>query len=119
MATTVNCPQKLTIPIGSLKLECGRRLQQVEIAVETAGTLNESRDNVILVCHALTGDAHAVGVCGSPRLVGRIDRARRLYRYQPLFCDHDQRAGGYAPGARGPHRSTRRRGDPTAPLFPW
>ena len=71
MATTVNCPQKLTIPIGSLKLECGRRLQQVEIAVETAGTLNESRDNVILVCHALTGDAHAVGMRITP--VGGTD----------------------------------------------
>lgn|SRR5690606_13806438 len=66
VATTVNCPQKLTVPIGPLDLECGRRLKQVEIAVETAGTLSDSRDNVILVCHALTGDAHAVGDAEHP-----------------------------------------------------
>ena len=61
MATTINRLQKMTVPIGTLELECGRHLRHVEIAVETAGTLNETRDNVILVCHALTGDAHAVG----------------------------------------------------------
>ena len=34
------------------------------MAYETAGTLSPARDNVVLVCHALTGDAH---VCGRRR----------------------------------------------------
>jgi homoserine O-acetyltransferase/O-succinyltransferase len=44
-----------------LLLDCGRELQQVRVAYETYGTLSPARDNVILVCHALSGDAHAAG----------------------------------------------------------
>ena len=44
-----------------LQLDCGRVLKNVNIRYETAGTLNESRSNAVLVTHALSGDAH---VCG-------------------------------------------------------
>ncbi len=46
---------------GPLSLDCGRELRGVRIAYETYGTLSPQRDNVILVCHALSGDAHAAG----------------------------------------------------------
>jgi homoserine O-acetyltransferase len=42
-------------------LDCGRELHGVRVAYETYGTLSPRRDNVILVCHALSGDAHAAG----------------------------------------------------------
>jgi homoserine O-acetyltransferase/O-succinyltransferase len=42
-------------------LDCGRELHPVRIAYETYGALSPRRDNVILVCHALSGDAHAAG----------------------------------------------------------
>src|SRR5690348_7545134 len=49
-----------------LALECGRELYPVRIAYETYGTLSPARDNVILVCHALSGDAHAAGYSAAP-----------------------------------------------------
>jgi homoserine O-acetyltransferase len=42
-------------------LDCGRELHPIRIAYETYGVLSPERDNVILVCHALSGDAHAAG----------------------------------------------------------
>jgi len=44
-----------------LSLDCGRELYPIRIAYETYGTLAAARDNVVLVCHALSGDAHAAG----------------------------------------------------------
>jgi homoserine O-acetyltransferase len=49
-----------------LALDCGRELHPIRIAYETYGTLTPARDNVILVCHALSGDAHAAGVTATP-----------------------------------------------------
>src|SRR6185503_11154846 len=49
-----------------LALDCGRSLYPIRIAYETYGTLSPARDNVILVCHALSGDAHAAGFARTP-----------------------------------------------------
>jgi homoserine O-acetyltransferase/O-succinyltransferase len=49
-----------------VELDCGQELSAVRIAYETYGTLSPARDNVILVCHALSGDAHAAGFSKAP-----------------------------------------------------
>jgi homoserine O-acetyltransferase len=49
-----------------VRLDCGRELHPVRVAYETYGTLSPRRDNVILVCHALSGDAHAAGIAKTP-----------------------------------------------------
>ena len=49
-----------------VQLDCGRKLHPVRVAYETYGTLSPRRDNVILVCHALSGDAHAAGLAKTP-----------------------------------------------------
>jgi homoserine O-acetyltransferase len=49
-----------------LQLDCGRQLHGVRIAYETYGQLSPARDNVLLVCHALSGDAHAAGFASRP-----------------------------------------------------
>ena len=54
----------LDIP-GPVRLDCGRDLSPVRVAYETYGTLSAARDNVILVCHALSGDAHAAGTAAT------------------------------------------------------
>jgi homoserine O-acetyltransferase len=56
-------PKYLTFaaPPKEMTLECGRTLGPITLAYETYGELNETRDNAILVVHALSGDAHAAG----------------------------------------------------------
>ncbi len=44
-----------------LALQCGRTLPEYQLVYETYGTLNQSRSNAILVCHALSGHHHAAG----------------------------------------------------------
>jgi homoserine O-acetyltransferase len=59
-----------------LPLDCGRELSAVRIAYETYGTLSPARDNVILVCHALSGDAHAAGYSDAPAAAATRDGFR-------------------------------------------
>jgi homoserine O-acetyltransferase len=49
-----------------ISFDCGQTLHPVRIAYETYGVLSAARDNVILVCHALSGDAHAAGYAKTP-----------------------------------------------------
>lgn len=56
-----------------LQLDNGGTLEQVRIAYETYGKLSPTKDNVILVCHALSGDAHAAGWSDEPNAPSAVD----------------------------------------------
>ena len=48
-------------PPHEMILENGSKLGPVTIAYETYGSLTPARDNVVLIAHALSGDAHVAG----------------------------------------------------------
>ena len=63
-------------PAGkALRLDSGARLEPLEVAYRTYGTLNETRTNAVLVCHALTMDQHVAStnpVTGRPGWWNRV-----------------------------------------------
>ncbi|TFK62953.1 homoserine O-acetyltransferase [Pluteus cervinus] len=50
-------------------LECGMTLKKVPVAYKTWGSLNENKDNVMIICHAFTGSADVEDWWGP--LIGR------------------------------------------------
>lgn len=52
------------VDIGSLTTEGGAVIDDVCIAVQRWGELSPTRDNVVVVLHALTGDSHITGPAG-------------------------------------------------------
>jgi len=56
-----------------LYLESGRILEPYDIKYETYGKLNEAKNNVILICHALSGSHHAAGLYKGDRKAGWWD----------------------------------------------
>jgi len=47
---------------GSITLDSGKTINSCEVAYKTFGTLNKSKSNAILVCHALSGDQFCSGI---------------------------------------------------------
>ncbi len=96
------------VDIGSLTTESGAVIDDVHIAVQRWGELSPTRDNVVMVLHALTGDSHITGPAGpghpTGRLVGRDGRAGRSDRHQPLVRAWPPMCWAVAAAPPGPAR---------------
>jgi len=53
---------KLVLPQEGFRLEKGGALPEITVAYERCGAITAENDNVVFVCHALTGDAHVAGI---------------------------------------------------------
>lgn len=108
------------VSTDGLVLDSGITLPQVAIGYETYGTLNADKSNVILICHALTGDQHVASshpITGKPgwwhRLVGPgkiIDPANYF-----IICSN---VLGSCMGTTGPADIDPEMGSPWAMRFP-
>jgi homoserine O-acetyltransferase/O-succinyltransferase len=108
------------VTLPGLQLDGGARLEQVEIAYETYGTLAADGGNAVLICHALTGDQHVASAhprTGKPgwwtRMVGPgkpIDPARHF-----VVCAN---VLGSCMGSSGPASRDPATGEPYAMRFP-
>ncbi len=93
------------------ELESGVWLREVPVAYKTFGRLNRRRDNVIVVCHALTGNA-AVDAWWSGLLgPGRALDTRRYF----IVCAN---VPGSCYGTVGPTTIHPETGRPYGPAFP-
>jgi len=48
-------------PPNEMPLDSGAKLGPITLAYETYGQLDDARRNAVLICHALSGDAHVAG----------------------------------------------------------
>ena len=102
-------------------LDSGRTLAPVTVAYEAYGSLNAGGDNAVLVCHALTGNAHAGGFASAdPRTAGWWEpligpgRGLDTSRYFVL-CSNFL---GSCYGTTGPTSLNPSTGNPYGPDFP-
>lgn len=51
------------LTVDDFELESGIHLKDVTVAYKTWGKLSETRDNVMIICHAFTGSANVEDWC--------------------------------------------------------
>ena len=104
----------------TLKLDSGIEIKDFDIAYSAYGRLNKDKSNLILICHALTGDQYVAGahpVTGKPgwwdNIVGpgKVIDTDRYY----VFCAN---IIGGCMGSFGPKEINEKTGKPYALNFP-
>jgi homoserine O-acetyltransferase len=78
------------------QFECGASLDRVNVAYETHGDLNAGGDNVILICHALTGEAH---------IAGKAKYSTEVLKETPVLNSMQENQLGWWDGMIGPGKA--------------
>jgi homoserine O-acetyltransferase len=73
-----------SMPVQDFVLESGRVLEQAECMYKSWGTLNEQGTNVVVICHALTGNASADSWWGALLGRGRVFDTSKYF----VFCSN-------------------------------
>ncbi|OCH95455.1 homoserine O-acetyltransferase [Obba rivulosa] len=97
--------------VSSFTLESGNVLQDVPVAYKTWGKLNESRDNVMIICHAFTGSSDVEDWWGPLMGKGKAFDASRFF----IFCAN---VLGSPYGTASPVTINPATGKPYGPEFP-
>ncbi len=95
-------------------------LEGFQICYETYGKLNEDKSNVVLICHALTGDHHVAGIHLSDKRKGWWDHAvgpGKVIDTNKFFvvCSN---CLGACQGSTGPKSINPKTGEPYGMSFP-
>ncbi|ABC78370.1 homoserine O-acetyltransferase MetX [Syntrophus aciditrophicus] len=107
-------------PSENLDLESGEKLGPVTLAYETYGCLNAQKSNAVLICHALSGDAHAAGYHAGEQKPGWWDNmigAGRAFDTDRYFVLCSNVIGG-CKGSTGPASLNPATGKPYGLSFP-
>ncbi len=104
-----------------LMLECGVAVSNIPMAYQTYGKLNAEKNNVILVCHALTGDQYLCGihpVTGKPGWWDRMVGPGKPIDTDRFFVICSNIIGGCM-GSFGPKETNPDTGKPYGLAFPF
>ena len=107
-------------PPAELTLQNGEKLGPITLAYETYGRLNSQKSNAVLICHALSGDAHAAGHHAGERKAGWWDNmigSGRAFDTNHYFVICSNVIGG-CKGSTGPASLDPATGKPCGLSFP-
>ncbi|MGO8672315.1 MAG: homoserine O-acetyltransferase MetX [Capsulimonadaceae bacterium] len=111
----------LVRPPDTFLLESGEHLPELNVAYEAYGTLNETGDNAVLICHGFTASAHAAGLhhAGSftPGWWDPLIGPGKAFDTDRYFVVCSNVLGG-CKGTTGPCSIDPRTGKPYGPSFP-
>ena len=108
------------LPPDELVLESGEKLGPITLAYETYGELNSDRSNAVLICHALSGDAHVAGYHKGEKKPGWWDDMvgpGRAFDTDKYFVICSNVLGG-CKGSTGPGSVNPKTGKPYGLTFP-
>ena len=107
-------------PGQPLVLDSGKRLSPFRIAYMTYGTLNATRSNAVLICHAISGDQFVAGthpVTGKPGWWNNVVGPGKIIDTNRFFVICANVVGGCM-GTTGPGEADPATGEPYGLSFP-